>query len=199
MVEFFKRIKVLYLIGFSPLWRMYLIFRGVKCGGDLTIMKRPGINKKRGSSIELSEGVTLCSNASANPVAEGGQCRLATLAPDAKLWLGERVGLSAVVICCASRVEIGKGTIIGGGAMILDTDFHYLEADKTWGTDPQKVSKPVSIGKDCFIGARVIILKGVHLGDGVIVGAGSVVAKSFPAYSIVAGNPAKVIGLSERG
>lgn len=51
----------------------------------------------------------------------------------------------------------------------------------------------IVIGKNCFIGARSIILAGVHLSDNVIVGAGSVVTKSFQEGSIVAGNPAKYI------
>lgn len=49
------------------------------------------------------------------------------------------------------------------------------------------------IGSDCFIGGRSLILPGVEIGDGCIVGAGSIVTKSVPAHTIVAGNPAKVI------
>lgn len=49
------------------------------------------------------------------------------------------------------------------------------------------------IGKDCFIGGRALILPGVEIGDGCVVGAGSVVTKSVPAHCIVAGNPARVL------
>ncbi|MEI6177936.1 MAG: acyltransferase, partial [Verrucomicrobiota bacterium] len=99
------------------------------------------------------------------------------------------------LICCALRVEIGAGTQIGGGAMILDTDFHPRGPDGSWLTDPAAVAKPVKIGEKCFIGARAIILKGVTLGDGAVVGAGAVVTKDVPAGAIVAGNPARVISL----
>ena len=76
--------------------------------------------------------------------------------------------------------------------MILDTDFHPRAADGTWATDPAAVCSPVNIGKHCFIGARSIILKGVTIGDGAVVGAGSVVTKDIPDMALAAGNPATV-------
>lgn len=55
--------------------------------------------------------------------------------------------------------------------------------------------KDVTIGKDCFIGARTVILGGTKIGDHCIVGAGTVIlGKTYPDYSIIAGNPVKVIG-----
>ena len=190
---FLRKLKVWALTGASPFWRVYLLARGVRVGGGFTAMGRPGINRKRGSVIRLGEGVTLCSSGMANPVAEGGRCRLATLAAGAELILGDGVGMSSTLICCAVRIEIGAGTQIGGGAMILDTDFHPRGADGTWLTNPAAVAKPVLIGQRCFIGARAIILKGVTLGDGAVVGAGAVVTRDVPAGVTVVGNPGKPI------
>ena len=153
----------------------------------------PGLNHKRGSRIQLGNKVTLCSSAVANPVAEGGRCRLATVAPGAELILHDGVGISSAVICAAVRVEIGAGTQIGGGAMILDTDFHPQGDDGGWLTDPAAVARPVMIGEKCFIGTRAIILKGVTLGDGAVVGAGAVVTRDVPAGTTVVGNPARPI------
>jgi acetyltransferase-like isoleucine patch superfamily enzyme len=132
----------------------------------------------------------------ANPVAEGGRCRLATVAPGAELVIGSDVGMSSVLICAAIRVQIGDGTQIGGGCMILDTDFHPRADSGAWTTDPARVAKPVSIGKNCFIGARAIILKGVTIGDGAVVGAGAVVTKDIPPGAIAVGNPARVVKIS---
>ena len=171
----------------SPFWKFYLKVRGCKIGKKFTAMGRPGINRKRGSSIILGDHVTLCSSGMANPVAEGGRCRLATLSENGKIILHNRVGISSTIICSATQVEIGDGTIIGGGCLIIDTDFHPRNNDGTWGNDPSSVSKPIHIGKNCFIGARSIILKGATIGDGAIVGAGSVVAKDIPAGSIFVG------------
>ena len=53
--------------------------------------------------------------------------------------------------------------------------------------------EPVYIGDDVWIGARVIILPGRKIGEGVIIGAGAVVTKDVPDYAVVGGNPAKVI------
>jgi acetyltransferase-like isoleucine patch superfamily enzyme len=188
-----SRAKTLSLTGFSPLWRIYLQLRGVKVGSSFTCIGRPGLNLKRGSRINLGTGVTLCNSAMANPLAEGGRCRLATVAAGAELIIHDGVGMSSALICCGNRVEIGSGTIIGGGAMILDTDFHPRMPDGTWGTDPKAVSKPVTVGKNCFIGARAIILKGVTIGEGAVVGAGAVVSKDVPTSGIVGGNPAIIL------
>lgn len=187
-------IKRIALTWASPIWEGYLRMRGVVTDGEMTIIGRPGINRKRGSDIRLGRGVTLCSSGMANPVADCGmRCRLATLAKGAKLILHDGVGLSSTLICCAIRVEIGEDTQIGGGVMIFDTDFHPRGENGRWLTDPAAVAKPVLIGRRCFIGARAIILKGVTIGDGSVVGAGSVVTKSVSPGVIVAGNPAVVV------
>lgn len=186
-------IKRKLLTGMTPFWVSVLKLRGVYCGKGITLIGRTGINRKRGTTIRLGNRVTLCSSGMANPVAEGGRCRLATLAPGAELLVGDGVGMSSTLICAATRVEIGEGTQIGGGCMILDTDFHPRAADGTWVTNPAAVARPVRIGKHCFIGARSIILKGVTIGDGAIIGAGAVVTRDVPAGALAAGNPAVVV------
>ena len=192
-MSFLGNCKALALTGFSPIWRFMLTCYGVRYGRNLTVIGRPGVNRMKGSLIRLGDDVTLCSSAIANPVVEGRRCRLATLSRQAKLYLHDGVGVSAVVICCANRVEIGAGTQIGGGAMIMDTDFHPRGENGDWLMDPLAVSKPVVVGKKCFIGARAIVLKGVTIGDGAVVGAGAVVRRDVPANAVVVGNPARVV------
>ncbi len=75
----------------------------------------------------------------------------------------------------------------------MDNDAHSLDPVKR-GAGKGGRSKPVFIGDDAFIGARSIILKGVSIGNAAVVGAGSVVTKSVAPRSIVAGNPARVVG-----
>lgn len=82
-----------------------------------------------------------------------------------------------------------------GGTRVYTSDFHSLDAAVRASADDRKhrVSCPVVIREDAFIGARCIILKGVTIGRGSIVGAGSVVTKSIPDGQIWAGNPAHFI------
>jgi acetyltransferase-like isoleucine patch superfamily enzyme len=190
-MPFLGKIKAFALTSLSPIWKIYLQMRSCKVGKRFTAIGRPCINRKRGSSITIGDNVTLCSSGMANPVANSGSCRLATLSANAEIILHDGVGISTTIICCASRVEIGNGTIIGGGSLIMDTDFHTRNLDGSWGTDPLTVSKPITIGKNCFIGARSIVLKGVKIGDGAVVGAGSVVTRDIPAFTIAGGNPAR--------
>ena len=112
---FLVRCKKNILTSLSPLWSIYLRMRGVHVGTGFTCIGRPGLNLKHGSQIRLGNWVTLCNSAMANPVSEPGRCRLATVAAGAQLVIHDRVGMSSTLICFATRIEIGQGTLIGGG------------------------------------------------------------------------------------
>jgi acetyltransferase-like isoleucine patch superfamily enzyme len=101
-------------------------------------------------------------------------------------------------------VKIGKFCSIAEGVKIFGGGEHNKSLVSTYplkhflfkiGTDPNIKSKGATIiGNDVWIGENAIILSGVKIGDGCIIGAGSVVAKEIPSYAIAAGNPAKIIG-----
>jgi acetyltransferase-like isoleucine patch superfamily enzyme len=89
-------------------------------------------------------------------------------------------------------VSIGNRVLVGAGALIIDSDAHPLHPeDRLRGACP--ANSPVEIEDDVFIGARAIILKGVRIGQGAVVGAGAVVTSDVPAFTIAAGNPARVV------
>jgi acetyltransferase-like isoleucine patch superfamily enzyme/coenzyme F420-reducing hydrogenase beta subunit len=92
-----------------------------------------------------------------------------------------------VQITCASSVTIGKGCAIARDVIIRDYDAHTIER---LGVE---IKKPINIGNHVWIGNRAMILKGVTIGDGAIIAAGSIVTKNVPPYSVVVGIPAKVI------
>ena len=89
-------------------------------------------------------------------------------------------------------ISIGRNCIVGVGFRCYDSDFHPLNAAER--NDGKKVKmKPVCIGDDVFIGENVTVLKGSEIGDRSVDGAGSVVCGKFPADSLIAGNPARLI------
>ena len=178
----------------SSLWLLELRMRGLQISMPIRLFGHPICSRYPGSSISLGSHVTLDSSARANPLGGSSPCVLRTMTSTARLSLGDRVGLSSTLIVAGNSIEIGEDTILGAGSMVFDNDFHALGPRFSWLTEYSKNSKPVKIGRGCFIGARSLILKGVTLGDRVIIGAGSVVTKDVPAYSIAAGNPARIVG-----
>ena len=111
-----------------------------------------------------------------------------------------------------SSITIGNNVTIAWGGTIYDHDSHslnYLDRRKDIDDELKCIreernfietkdwsnvnSKPIVIKDDAWIGMNVIILKGVTIGQGAIVGAGSVVTKNVPDWCVVAGNPARVV------
>ena len=94
---------------------------------------------------------------------------------------------------CTNAYSLGKIDIQEGATIAQEA---YLCTGTHDFKDPnlQLITKPITIGKNSFIGARAMILPGVIIGDQAIVGAMSVVSRDVPDHQIVAGNPAKNIG-----
>ena len=90
-------------------------------------------------------------------------------------------------ICCFDKITIGDGTVIAEDVIIRDSDDHDILYDG------YEKTKPITIGNHVWIGLRATILKGVTIGDGAIIAAGSVVTKDVPPKTMVGGVPAKVI------
>lgn len=93
-----------------------------------------------------------------------------------------------------ASIRIGRRGLFGPELQIFDSNAHQLELGHRHLPDNRP--QPVEIGDDVFIGSRVTILKGARIGNGCVISAGCVVPPSFaaPPFSIIAGNPARVVG-----
>lgn len=116
------------------------------------------------------------------------------IGPGSSVWSSSKEGIT-----------IGNRVLISKNVHIHDTNGHPLDAAERFlqtqailtvghPVDIQTIAAaPITIGDDAWIGFNVAILKGVTIGEGVIVGASSVVTRDVPPYVVVVGNPARVV------
>jgi acetyltransferase-like isoleucine patch superfamily enzyme len=102
---------------------------------------------------------------------------------------GVRIGLSNVII---GPVKIGNNTILAQNVVISGLNHGYSDISLPIKSQPCSKAE-IIINDDCWIGANVVITAGTIIGKHAIVAAGSVVTKDVPPYSIVAGNPSRII------
>lgn len=109
-----------------------------------------------------------------------------------KLSIGNNSGVG-VGARIGGRAYIGDNVNMGMECVIITQNHAHSRTDIPMQQQGVEEEKPVYIGNDVWIGDRVMIMPGAHIGDGVIVAAGAVVTGSVPDYSIVGGVPAKII------
>lgn len=126
------------------------------------------------------------------------KCKVRYSAIDKYTYIGTNA--SVVHAKIGSFCSIAAGVAIGGGGHNMDavsTSPIFSEGINIFGKNIANINylpyKKTTIGNDVWIANRAIVLQGVNIGNGAVVGAGSVVTKDVPPYAIVAGNPAKVI------
>lgn len=179
----------------EPIAKIRLRAVGVNIAGKLIIRGMPIVDSCRGSEITIGDGVSLISDSRWTALGVGRPVILRTLARHARISIGAGTGLSGTTICAATSVQIGSRVLLGADVLIADTDFHPVDRVPRTGL-PIPSGGPgdsVIIEDDAFIGARSMILRGVTIGRGTVVGAGSVVTKSLPPGVVAAGSPARVL------
>lgn len=186
----------------SNFCKLYLKLQKVRYGKGLLLKGCPFIFNHKGATLSLGDTVTIKSSFLSNLVGLYSRTIICTRNSEAKILIGNNVGISGATIYARKEITIGDNTCIGGNTKILDNDFHPIEWEarnqllqSEHGPDGNDLipTKPILIGKNCFIGCNAIILKGTVLGDGCVVGAGAVVSGRFPPNSVIAGNPARII------
>jgi acetyltransferase-like isoleucine patch superfamily enzyme len=192
MSQFAKNLKRLVKDAASLARRERIDRMGLNCEFTGTISRRMG-----GGLVQIGDD----SQVGANIV-----CNL----PTAEVTIGRRTFIGAgVLLDSAARISIGDDVLIAYQVVLSDHDSHSLywphrqddvvrwrRGEKDW-THVER--GPIVIGPRCWIGMRAIVLKRVQLGEGCVVAAGSVVTKSYPAYSLIAGNPGRLIRRIEPG
>jgi tetrahydrodipicolinate N-succinyltransferase len=144
--------------------------RRLTADADVRVVRlHPRTSVRLGDDVLLSHGV-----------------RLHLRDADARIEVGDGSFLNyRTEIVAHARVTLGRGCLLAWDVQVVDSDSHRV--------DGRPHTAPVTIGDDVWIGARATVLKGVTVGDGAVVAAGSVVVADVPAHALVAGNPARVV------
>ncbi len=179
------------IIGFLQLRARRKLLRcvGVKIHPTVKANFR-GVRYRPSSSLEIGEG----------SIVEGS---LVSERDGACIVIGQNTFIGNSILASASRIEVGDDVLISWGCNIVDHNSHAVgwkqrkQDVKDWYHDTKDWTHvsiaPVKIGNKCWIGLNVIVLKGVEIGEGAVVAAGSIVTKSVLPWTVVAGNPARVI------
>lgn len=155
----------------------FLRHRFASCGKTLRAGRGVVVLKKNG---EIRVGARVVLHKGCKLSAWGTDGR-ANITIGNHTYIGDRTEIHA-----GQSVKIGDDCDISWDCCILDRDYHKLDTET-------EVFRPVTIGNHVWIGCNALILKGVTVGDGAVIAAGSVVTRDVPPRCLVAGNPAKVI------
>lgn len=153
--------------------------------------------------VRIGDDFIFTSGDSFNPLCKNQRGCIVAERANSVIEIGHHVGMSSPCIWVKERLTIGNYVNIGGDCIIMDSDAHNLDwriRDSLDMYSPKESldchtakCAPIVIEDHVLIGARSIILKGVTIGLGAVIGAGSVVVKDIPANCIAGGNPCKVI------
>lgn len=183
--------------------RIKLILLGVHFGKNANIYNSVYLDIHSKSKVTIGDDFVMSSGDSFNPLCRNIKGCIVAERSNSNITIGNHVGMSSPCLWAKQEITIGDYVNIGGDCIIMDSDAHNLDwrirdsgklfnATESLDTHTAKCA-PIHIGSHVLIGARCIILKGVTIGEGSVIAAGSIVTKDIPINVIAGGNPCKVI------
>lgn len=126
------------------------------------------------------------------PKSGNGEVLIQARTKESFITIGKNVLFSNnISLISTLEITIGDNCLIGDNLLVMDTDFHGIHPAERRTSSGE--SKAVRIGKNVWFGSRVIVQKGVAIGDNSVIASQSVVTRDVPANAIFGGNPAKII------
>ena len=183
--------NIIRLMLYPIIYRRTFRSKGIMVGDNIKVLGKVSIIGS--GKITIGDNFCLTSGEHINPISSNLQASFYTDSPNAKIRIGDNVGMSSTRIWIHEGLTIGNNVKIGGGVLFIDTDCHPIDYSVRRNSNEGTCSAPIIIEDDVWIGAQSIVLKGVTIGARSIIGAGSVVTKSIPADCIAAGNPCKIV------
>jgi len=103
------------------------------------------------------------------------------------------------IIFSSNQLKIGEGTLLAAECCVMSGGAYDYRSEVRFSEQEGMISKgSLTIGTNCWLGAKVVVLDGASIGDGSVIGAGSVVTKPVPSRSVAVGVPAKVVKSIDR-
>lgn len=163
--------------------------RGIQLGKGCAFVGKATFNVDNGGTLVIGRRNTFLSKETVNNIGLNHRCILSVtplVGNTCHLIIGDHCGFSGTSIWCFKEIIIGNNVRCGANTLIMDGDAHF---------DDYRTSAPKSIiiKDNVFLGANVVVKKGVTIGENSVVGMNSVVTKDIPANSVAVGNPCKVI------
>jgi acetyltransferase-like isoleucine patch superfamily enzyme len=186
----------------NMLWSKYIVklFRNITRGeqniNPIVCIRYGKVNiyELNGGKIEIHPTVILNSNPIGYHVAMPFETTLLADRPDSIIQIGKNCRIHGSYIHATKSICIGKGVLIAAGTTIVDSHGHSSNIKfARFRQFVQDEPQGIIIGDFVWIGMNCIILKGVTIGECSVISAGTVVKKDIPPFSVVEGNPARVI------
>jgi acetyltransferase-like isoleucine patch superfamily enzyme len=191
-MKLFFIIELIYGILIYPFYLK--INKNIILKGKIKIRGIPYIDLRNNSKLFIGENVTLNSTNYGYHINMFKGVKLFADGQESEIHIGANTRIHGTCIHAKTKISIGENCLIAANCHIIDSNGHLTSLNQP----EMRIStfdepKEITIKNNVWIAANCTILKGVTIGEGSIVSAGSVVVEDVPSYSIVRGNPAQVI------